>query len=179
MSWLFVVVGFPLAWQFSRSGTLNGMEMTKLDYEQLVTVTIQIGDFQAEYKGLIDSGNQLYDPISKSPVMIVSISGKEDDIPTDMLTLFENPDKLITQDELVDYSWADRIRVVPYKVIGQNHQLLTAIKPDSLHIQHDNKVYKVTHGIISFTLQQLSAENTYQCIVHPKMLTGVPVQSAS
>ena len=178
MSWFFVIVGFPLAWQFSKR-TLNGMEMTKLHYEQLVTVTFQIGDFQAEYKGLIDSGNQLYDPISKSPVMIVSISGKENDIPTDMLTLFENPDKLITQDELADYSWADRIRVVPYKVIGQNHQLLTAIKPDSLHIQHDNKIYKVTHGLISFTLQQLSAENTYQCIVHPKMLTGVPVQSAS
>ena len=62
--------------------------------------------------------------------------------------------------------------MVPYKVIGQNHQLLTAIKPDSLHIQHDNKVYKVTHGIISFTLQQLSAENTYQCIVHPKDANG-------
>ena len=101
MSWLFVVVGFPLAWQFSKR-TLNGMEMTKLHYEQLVTVTIQIGDFQGQYKGLIDSANQLYDPISKSPVMIVSISGKEDDIPTDMLTLFENPDKLITQDELVE-----------------------------------------------------------------------------
>ena len=94
MSWFFVIVGFPLAWQFSKR-TLNGMEMTKLHYEQLVTVTLQIGDFQAEYKGLIDSGNQLYDPISKSPVMIVSILGKEKDIPTDMLTLFENPDKLI------------------------------------------------------------------------------------
>ena len=43
----------------------------------------------------------------------------------------------------------------------------------------DEKVYKVTHGLISFTLQQLSAENTYQCIVHPKMLTGIPIQSAS
>ena len=178
MSWLFVIVGFPLAWQFSKR-TINGMEMTKLHYEQLVTVTLQVGDFQAEYKGLIDSGNQLYDPISKAPVMIVSILGKETDIPIDMLNLFENPDKVLEQDDATEYTWADRIRVIPYKVIGQNHQLLTAIKPDILHIQQGEKVYKVTNGLISFTLQQLSAEDTYQCIVHPKMLTGVPVQSAS
>lgn len=178
MSWLFVLIGFPLAWQFSKR-TLNGMEMTKLHYEQLVTVTIQVGDYQAEYKGLIDSGNQLYDPISKSPVMIVSILGSVSDIPRDMLDLFENPDRLLEQNETTEYTWADRIRVIPYKVIGQNHQLLTAIKPDLLQIQHDEKVYQVKDGLISFTLQQLSAENSYQCIVHPKMLTGVPVQSAS
>ena len=135
MSWFFVIVGFPLAWQFSKR-TLNGMEMTKLHYEQIVTVKLQIGDFQAELKGLIDSGNQLYDPISKSPVMIVSIIGKEEQIPIDMLNLFENTDKLLEQDKLAEYTWADRIRVIPYKVIGQNHQLLTAIKPDVLQIQH-------------------------------------------
>lgn len=178
MSWFFVMVGFPLAWQFSKR-TLNGMEMTKLQYEQLVTVILQIGDFHAEYKGLIDSGNQLYDPISKSPVMIVSILGKETEIPDDMLNLFTNPDQILEQDAYSECTWADRIRVIPYKVIGQNHQLLTAVKPDILQIQHDEKVYKVTQGLISFTLQQLSSENTYQCIVHPKMLTGVPVQSAS
>lgn len=178
MSWFFVIAGFPLAWQYSKR-TLNGMEMTKLHYEQLVTVRLQIGDFKAEYKGLIDSGNQLYDPISKSPVMIVSILGKETEIPIDMLNLIDNPDKFFEQDVLAEYTWADRIRVIPYKVIGQNHQLLTAIKPDVLHIQHDDKVYNVTQALISFTLQQLSAENTYQCIVHPKMLTGLPISSAS
>lgn len=178
MSWFFVIVGFPLAWQYSKR-TLNGMEMTKLHYEQLVTVRLQIGDFKAEYKGLIDSGNQLYDPISKSPVMIVSILGKETEIPIDMLNLIDNPNKFFEQDVLAENTWADRIRVIPYKVIGQNHQLLTAIKPDVLHIQHDDKVYHVTQALISFTLQQLSAENTYQCIVHPKMLTGIPISSAS
>ncbi len=178
MSWFFVIVGFPLAWQYSKR-TLDGMEMTKLHYDQLVRVRLEIGDFKAEFQGLIDSGNQLYDPISKSPVMIVSIVGRESEIPADMLPLFENPDKLLQQEEVMEYTWADRIRVIPYKVIGQNHQLLTAIKPDVLQIQHNGKEYKVSRGLISFTMQQLSADGTYQCIVHPKMLTGVSVQSAS
>ena len=66
--------------------------------------------------------------------MIVSIVGRESEIPADMLPLFENPDKLLQQGEITEYTWADRIRVIPYKVIGQNHQLLTAIKPDVLQI---------------------------------------------
>ena len=109
----------------------------------MVTVRLEIGDFKAEFQGLIDSGNQLYDPISKSPVMIVSIVGKESEIPADMLPLFENPDKLLQQEEITEYTWADRIRVIPYKVIGQNHQLLTAIKPDLLQIQQNGKEYKL------------------------------------
>ena len=90
--------------------------------------------------------------------MIVSIVGREYEIPADMLPLFENPDKLLQQEEVMEYTWADRIRVIPYKVIGQNHQLLTAIKPDILQIQHNGKEYKVSRGLISFTLQQLSAD---------------------
>ena len=110
---------------------------------------------------------------------IVSIVGMESQLPADMLPLFANPDKLLQEGEATEYTWADRIRVIPYKVIGQNHQLLTAIKPDILQIQHNEKEYTVTRGLISFTMQQLSADNTYQCIVHPKMLTGVFTQSAS
>ncbi|WP_425454260.1 sigma-E processing peptidase SpoIIGA [Peribacillus asahii] len=178
MSWLFVALGFPLAWQFSKR-MLDGMEMTKLNYEQIVTVTVEVADFKAEFQGLIDSGNQLYDPISRSPVMIVSIVGQESHIPADMLELFENPDTMLQEGEMTNYTWAERIRVIPYKVVGQSHQLLTAIKPDSLRIQCNEKVYEVERGLVSFTLQQLSAENAYQCIVHPKMLTGIPVPSAS
>lgn len=178
MSWLFVIFGFPLAWYFSKR-TLEGMEMTKLHYERLVTVSIEIGEYKGEFRGLIDSGNQLYDPLSRSPVMIVSIVGQESAILDDMLDLFEHPDKLLSQEEITDYRWAERIRVIPYQVIGQNHQLLTAIKPDLLHIQHGDHTYQVTRGLVSFTMQQLSVENTYQCIVHPKMITGRPVSSAS
>ena len=178
MSWVFVIIGFPLAWQFSKR-TLDGMEMTKLNYEQLVHVSITIGDFKGEFQGLIDSGNQLYDPISRSPVMIVSIFNQESIIPDDMLSLFKNPEKLLGQGELTDYSWAERIRVIPYKVIGQSHQLLTAIKPELLQIRQGEKEYQVNRGLVSFTVQQLSADHTYQCIVHPKMLTGIPVSNAS
>lgn len=74
VSWIFVMIGFPLAWQFSKR-TLEGMEMTKLTHEQMVSVSVKISDFEGTFNGLVDSGNQLYDPITRSPVMIISLSG--------------------------------------------------------------------------------------------------------
>lgn len=174
MSWLFVVIGFPLAWYYSKR-TLDGMEMTKIKHEQLVNVFIKVGDFEATFKGFIDTGNQLYDPLSRAPVMIVSIRGYETQLPTDFLSLINNSEKLVEGD-ISDYTWAERIRMIPYKVVGNNHQLLVAIRPDRLEIKQGEKVYTSIKGIVAFTIQQLSSNHEYQCIVHPKMLTGIPLQ---
>ncbi|MFJ7638685.1 sigma-E processing peptidase SpoIIGA [Peribacillus sp. NPDC097224] len=178
VSWIFVMVGFPLAWQFSKR-TLEGMEMTKLTHEQLVSVTVKVSEFEGTFQGLVDSGNQLYDPITRSPVMIISLSGDEAGIPSDMVELFKNPDILVRQEEQPEYTWTGRMRVIPYKVVGHEHQLLTAIKPDFIKISQGENEYQVKQGLVSFTFQQLSADNSYQSIVHPKMLTGIPVKNAS
>jgi stage II sporulation protein GA (sporulation sigma-E factor processing peptidase) len=111
--------------------------------------------------------------------MIISLSGSETGIPNDMLELFKNPDTLISQEVQPEYSWTGRMRVIPYKVVGHEHQLLTAIKPDYIKIVQGEKEFHVKQGLISFTFQQLSPDNSYQSIVHPKMLTGIPVQTAS
>ncbi|WP_180954517.1 sigma-E processing peptidase SpoIIGA [Bacillus sp. V5-8f] len=178
VSWTFVMIGFPLAWQFSKRA-FAGIEMAKIAFEQLAKVSIKIDDFECSLDGLVDSGNQLYDPISRAPVMIVSIEGiNKDSIPEDVLGLIGNPASILEQ-ESFQYSWSNRMRIVPAKVVGNDHQLLTAIKPDWIRIYHDGNMFEVHSGLISFTVQKLSSEGTYACIVHPKMLTGTMRESAS
>ncbi|WP_409305340.1 sigma-E processing peptidase SpoIIGA [Peribacillus sp. SCS-155] len=178
VSWLYIMIGFPLAWHFSKR-TLDDLEMAKVTFDQMVLVCINVDQYHYKLNGLVDSGNQLYDPLSKMPVMIVSIAGQEDNIPPDVLPLFKDPDLILAQNGQFDYSWADKMRIVPCKVVGNDHQLLTAIKPDSIIIYHESKMFEVERGLVSFTSQQLSPDNAYHCIVHPKMLTGIPVESAS
>jgi stage II sporulation protein GA (sporulation sigma-E factor processing peptidase) len=177
VSWLFVMIGFPLAWQFSKR-TIDTLQMAKISFDQMVQVFIKIENCELTLTGFVDSGNHLYDPISRMPVMIVSIAGKEEGIPKDLLTLFQNPE-LILKEGQFNYSWMDRMRIIPSKVVGNDHQLLTAIKPDRLTLTQDDKIYDVSNGLVSFTTQQLSPDNIYQCVVHPKMMTGIPVQNAS
>jgi stage II sporulation protein GA (sporulation sigma-E factor processing peptidase) len=47
-----------------------------------------------------------------------------------------------------------------------------AIKPDLILIEQNGVQYLCEKGLVSFTMQQLSADAAFECIVHPKMLTG-------
>ena len=63
------------------------------------------------------------------------------------------------------------MRIIPYKVMGKEHQLIIAFKPDRLIIKQNNRdVMLVEKGLVSFTMQQLSSDDAFQCIVHPKMV---------
>lgn len=179
VSWMFVMFGFPLAWQFSKRA-FGSMEMTNIAFEQKARVHVKMDGYELSADGLIDSGNQLYDPLNRSPVMIVSLEGADvTGIPIDVLELTRNPDILLKQQGSFEYTWSGRMRIIPSKVVGNDHQLLIAFKPDWIKIHHNDKVYHVKKGLVSFTVQKLSSDQSYQCIVHPKMVTGIPDQNAS
>ncbi|MGG7618767.1 sigma-E processing peptidase SpoIIGA [Bacillus coreaensis] len=172
ISWFFVLLGFPIAWHFSRSN-IEQFEMTKIQFDQMVSIHIQIGESQLTCKGLIDSGNQLYDPLTKMPVMFVSVHNQLDTIPESIRILSSEKDEIIYGSASLPTEWENKLRIIPYKVVGQEHQLIIAIKPDQLQIEMEEKIIQVDKGLVSFTTQQLSSDDTFQCIVHPKMVTGV------
>lgn len=171
ISWIFVMAGFPIAWHFSRK-KIDNMEMAKIQYDQLVKVVLTFGDFSYDFSGLVDSGNQLYDPISKMPVMFVSLKERAQNMPQEFKTLAEESEALIMGDAELEEEWQNRMRVIPCKVLGQEHQLVIGVKPDSIVIQTDKEDFVYGKGLVSFTMQQLSADSAFECIVHPKMLTG-------
>ena len=178
ISWIFVIFGIPVAWHFSRK-RMESFEMAKIQYEQMVHVSIEINQFQLALKGLVDSGNKLYDPISHMPVMIVSIYSYQSQLPNEIMDLARNPEGFMDGTIMLGEEWTDKLRFIPAKSVGKSHQLLTAFKPDSLTISKDDEVWSVKKGLISFTSEALSQDGEFDCIVHPKMMTGISVKSAS
>jgi stage II sporulation protein GA (sporulation sigma-E factor processing peptidase) len=176
ISWLFVFIGFPIAWHFSKKN-IEGMEMTKIQFDQILNVSLQISTETYTFKGLVDSGNQLYDPISKLPVMFVSIKNQVDGMSEPIKQMAGNPEALIMGTEEFSSEWQNRLRIVPCKVVGQEHQLIVAVKPDSIMLEKNGEQFLCEKGLVSFTMQELSPDDSFQCIVHPKMLTG-PKQHA-
>lgn len=171
ISWLFVLLGFPLAWHFSKRN-VEGIEMTKIQYDSLILVRVVINETEYCFKGLIDSGNQLYDPISKMPVMFISIKDRLDEFPPEISKMAGNPEDFIMGSESIGEDWEHKMRVIPCKVVGQEHQLIIGFKPDRILLEKENEIIEAERGLISFSMQQLSADDAFQCIVHPKMLTG-------
>lgn len=178
ISWIFVVIGFPIAWHFSQK-KIAQMEMTKIQYDQMAKVTIVLDKLVLEFKGLIDSGNQVYDPISKTPVLIASIEKMIDQCPIGLIEMAKNPQSIFKGEFRPPEDWEQKMRIIPCRVVGQEHQLIIAVKPDQIVIETASTRHLVEKGLVSFTVQQLSPENTFNCIVHPNMLVSSRKQPTS
>jgi stage II sporulation protein GA (sporulation sigma-E factor processing peptidase) len=177
--WLFVLIGFPAAWIFSRK-RLDDLEMKKIQYDQIVSVSIKIGDISFCLKGLIDSGNQLYDPISKSPVMIVDAQKAAEYLPDPLISIALQEDvmaALAASEE--PHPLENRVRIIPFRVVGKSNQFLIGLKPDEVVITTADETIQVPKAIVGLNRTSLSPEEEYECIVHPKMLQSGSIQDVS
>lgn len=178
ISWMFVIFAFPVAWFFSKK-RVDDMTVSSVEYSVLADVSVHLNGLQFHLKGLIDSGNQLYDPISKSPVMIISIHSIKDELPDEIMHLSrEGNHSLEAASELPD-KWREKMRLVPAKTLGTNHQLLCAFKPDSVTIKVDDGEKTAQKALVAFTDQHLSSDGKFECIMHPLIVEQAISKSAS
>lgn len=87
-------------------------------------------------KGLLDTGNMLKEPISKSPVIIVTKSSIERLLSTKLLKdikLMLEGDKI---GDVTNYESIKRIRLIPFSSIGNEHGILIGIKPDKVLVDN-------------------------------------------
>ncbi|WP_416826935.1 sigma-E processing peptidase SpoIIGA [Ectobacillus polymachus] len=168
ISWLFVIIGFPIIYYFSKK-RIGDIEITRIRYEQIVEVELIVNGLELKLNGLIDNGNQLYDPITKTPVMIVEADTIKQLIPQWLLEQSKQPTRLLHEkEEQID--WMKRIRIIPYRGIGQSHQFLLAVKPDTIRVYKDGEILSVRNVYVGINHTKLSSDNEYTCILHPKML---------
>ncbi|HZG61176.1 MAG TPA: sigma-E processing peptidase SpoIIGA [Anoxybacillus sp.] len=178
VSWLFVLLGFPTLWFFSRK-RIDGIREKKLRFDSIIDVFITLDGVNIALKGLIDSGNQLYDPITKTPVMIVDMNELKQILPQSIFENFTLAHVFHSTNEKDMEKWHHRLRIIPYRAVGREQQFLLALKPDKILIRYENQWLEVTRGLIGLNESNLSADGEYQCIVHPKMVQTAKVLTAS
>lgn len=178
ISWVFVMAAFPAAWHFSRR-RMDGFTIAKIEYDVLSDVMIEINGITFMLKGLIDSGNQLYDPITNTPVMIVSSPALADKLPKEILLLAADDSDSFQLAASLPPEWSSIMRLIPAKTLSRNNQLLCAFKPESISLQDENGVRIVKKALIVFSNQALSSDDRFQCIIHPQMASGSVVHPAS
>lgn len=178
ISWVFVMLALPVSWYFA-SKRVESIETIKIQYDQLVDIELDINGLKLSLKGLVDSGNQLYDPLSKSPVMLISTTGLQGKVPEEILNLSEDVDNFMSGQSKLPAEWEDRVRFIPAQSIGKKNQLLVAFKPEAIILQRENETCICKKGLVVFQNINFSADDTFNCIVHPRMLTSASLQNVS
>ncbi|SDC35467.1 sigma-E processing peptidase SpoIIGA [Shouchella lonarensis] len=166
ISWIFVLICVPLVLYFAKQQVAS-FEVKKVNSEQLVDVECWIDGVCVVVTGFIDTGNQLRDPMTRTPVMIIETHLLYEHFTKEQLDVITS---LRTDVDHHDYPLLARMRIVPFRAVGQAKPFLAALKPDRVRLTHGGDVYETRNVLIGLYERTLSPEATFQCIVHPQLI---------
>ncbi|MFZ7103217.1 MAG: sigma-E processing peptidase SpoIIGA [Peptococcaceae bacterium] len=140
----------------------------------LVKAKVIIGEHIIEVDALVDTGNQLNDPITQEPVMIIEHRMLEKALPPEFIRIL-NKKEISSLDQqlntLTGAEWQTRIRLVPFSSLGNQNGMLVALKPDRVIVKDGEKTYHNTKAVVGLYHLKLCSQGSYQALVHPDMLT--------
>jgi stage II sporulation protein GA (sporulation sigma-E factor processing peptidase) len=141
----------------------------------LANVQIHIDGFTSSCTGLIDTGNQLYDPLTRTPVMVMEAAEWKEILPEAWLARIRSSevDQIISGLGTDEFIWQDRLRLVPYRGVNRNTQFMLAIKPDKVVITHNDKQMDATKVLIGLDGGKLCSDGSYQAIIHPTLIAVI------
>jgi stage II sporulation protein GA (sporulation sigma-E factor processing peptidase) len=137
LGYFYVLLGCALTWmifsffaEFIKGRTIR--ERTYADVEiglEGKTVTV---------KGMVDTGNFLKDPLTGKPVLIISAAAAKQLLPDELVEEAVNVEKAqILPEKIVGSNYANRIRMIPFRSVGEERGYLVGIRPDSIRIGID------------------------------------------
>ena len=121
---------------------------------------------------LIDTGNELYDPVSGKPVIVGEYSTLSTLLPQGIRQAVskygENDPAKVLEFAAID-GWERRLRLVPFASIGKSHGLLLGFRPDNVIIHNEDKMQN-KNVIICFYHKKFPQAGGYKAIVNPDVL---------
>ncbi|MDP4096928.1 sigma-E processing peptidase SpoIIGA [Paenibacillus sp. P96] len=150
------------------------VQATRRRTEQISTfigeVEVCIDGVCVKCTGLLDTGNQLNDPMTRLPVMVMEASLWSDYLPQDWSRFLTNgeADNLVMNLEET-YVWRDRLRLVPYRGINRSMAFMLAVKPDEVKVTMKDQTFTHHRVLIGLDGGKLSSEGRYQAVIHPEL----------
>ncbi|SDF39107.1 sigma-E processing peptidase SpoIIGA [Marvinbryantia formatexigens] len=158
--WIAAMAGYAAArllwkyWQKAKAGT-----------GYLYDVTLKRGTAQISLKGLLDSGNQLTEPLTDRPVHIVDY---------DEICRLLSDVEILELDSFLDMEIGGSMRggfvYVPYHSVGESRGVLPAMTLDSMEIRHGESAWSTKRVLVAVSRKAVSSRGKYQMILHPRIL---------
>ena len=131
-------------------------------------LTVFKDDKHVSIKALLDTGNLLTDPISKSSVIVSQLEKIDPIIPSESLVEIMY---MMGGDVRNKRSAHDaNIKIIPYTSVGNNNGIMVAYKVDCVKVEYQDEVYEIKNAVIGFCKDTLSKNNKYSALIGLKML---------
>ncbi len=139
-----------------------------------VPMEIHCGEIAVKIIALVDTGNNLRDPLNNQPVIIVEQDALADLLPPEIgqIVVAVEKGELSALDGLETLeSWQTRIRLIPFNSIGRKNGLLVGFRPDAVKVG-ENPVGNSFQPTIAIHPHGLDPDNEYKALIPPMALIG-------
>ncbi|NLC62783.1 MAG: sigma-E processing peptidase SpoIIGA [Thermoanaerobacterales bacterium] len=139
----------------------------------LVPVSIFLDQKKICINALIDTGNDLHDPLSDYPVIIVEFDAVKDMFTSEIQNFLKSSceDNLKQIDKTISGSELEhRFRLIPYESIGKSKGLMVGFRPDLVTIFFNNKLVQAKKTVIGIYQRTLSSDGKYHALMNPDLL---------
>ncbi len=136
-----------------------------------IPITINFDNRSLQVNALVDTGNQLEDPLTKVPVVVVEIEAMSDILPDKIKEAFYKykHDKSKLLSEVVDTPWSNRFRLIPFSSLGKENGMLVAFRPDLIIIESKDEIFSTKRVIIAVQDSKLDKDGNYQALLNPEI----------
>ncbi|WP_410515124.1 sigma-E processing peptidase SpoIIGA [Paenibacillus sp. BR2-3] len=144
-------------------------------------VEVEIGGVSVVCSGLMDTGNRLYDPLTRIPVMVMEAALWEGYLPASWkgrLTQ-DGADRLLLETDGQSFAWQDRMRLVPYRGVNRGASFMLALKPDLVTIRLGEDTFHSKRVLIGLDGGTLSGDGAYRAIIHPDLTQTESIVNAA
>lgn len=143
--------------------------------ETTEVVHIWLNGKKAELTALFDTGNELVDPVTRRPVVIVEYDAVKMLLPACFCEAFDRcPEGSADQimKALSSYAIASRLRLIPFSSIGQRNGMMLGLKPDRICFPARKKK-TAEDVVICFYRGAMHTKEHCRCIVNPAILDEI------
>ncbi|GBF34441.1 sporulation sigma-E factor processing peptidase [Desulfocucumis palustris] len=138
-------------------------------------VTIILWGKKVVVEGLVDTGNSLTDPVSGVPVMVVEYGALKNILPDPLKAAMEKyRDGMTVVSVMAGTRWNERLRLIPFKSLGNDRGLLLGIRPDCLEIKSGSEIKRVEKTVLAIHNSRLDPGRQYSALLHPDLVENVP-----
>ncbi len=134
---------------------------------------IKWGSRQVKVDALMDSGNQLKDPMTKKPVVVVEYAVLKALLPVEIQTYFEEggePDVWKILSSLGENNYASRFSVIPFQSLGHFNGLMVGFRPDQIVIESRGRLLQAGKVVIGIYHKKIDPEGAYHALLSPDLL---------
>jgi stage II sporulation protein GA (sporulation sigma-E factor processing peptidase) len=137
------------------------------------TVTVEINGKIKSFRAFIDTGNELTDPISGMPVIVVNIESLGDILGEDTtksISEFYKSESKNYEKIFLEKNYKLKLRVIRYNTISNKNELMICMIPDNITISGNDKNIIKADAVIGIYPHKISCKDDYDALLFKKLL---------